>query len=153
MKKKVFSSSVVLNEDGNRRVAIIEHRVVQRKRYIMEIIEEDYTWIKKFSRNELIYFKILADKMDNSNMVAVTSLFKKEVMRILNIPANLYYKMVKSMVEKDAIIKLSASDIMVNPRYYVKTDVRNIHQIEKLYRDNNPKQITDGINGKSEFDV
>lgn len=153
MAKRIIQSAMGHMENGEKIRIAIEYRSIQKRRYIMELIDEDYTWIKKFRQNEIILLKIFADRMDSDNMVAISSLFKKEVMRIFNIKPNKYYQLIKSMVDKDAIIKLSSSDIMVNPRYYVKRDIRKLDEVERLYRDNKPYiDIKLKENGSNEFE-
>lgn len=89
---------------------------------------------------ELLWF--FAGKMDAKNKAATSKLFVDEVRKGMGVSSKRIYSMIGSMVEKEALCRLSRSDYMINPSIFFKCKASGLKRLQTEFDNRVKKPIS-----------
>jgi DNA-binding MarR family transcriptional regulator len=97
------------------------------ERFTMCRTTQGLDWLKKFTNKELQMIMVL-NEMENlqSKTVSLTPLIRKEIQEFFGISKTTLSGMLTAMEAKEFLVRLSNSDILLNPSYFYKGESKDV---------------------------
>ena len=128
-KRRVFESKTLDMLTGE--ITSITTVTVQKQteKFIMCRTTETLAWIKEFTGKELQMLMVL-NHMENlqTKTVTLTPLVRKELQEFFDIGKSTLSGMLSQMEDKKFLLKLSNSDILLNPGFFYKGESKEVLQ-------------------------
>lgn len=105
------------------------------ERFSMCRTTDGLSWLKKFTSKELQMLMVLND-MENlqTKTVSLTPLIRKEIQEFFEISKTTLSGMLTAMETKGFLVRLSSSDILLNPSYFYKGESKDVaKRIKQFY--------------------
>lgn len=118
------------------------------ERFIMCRTTDSLSWLKEFTGKELQMLMVL-NQIENlqTKTVTLTPLIRKEIMEFFDIGKSTLSGMFSSMQDKGFLLRLSNSDILLNPSFFYKGEskdvLRRIKEFNKEYDERRGNQKVD----------
>ena len=138
MSRKVFESQTVNMETGEVK-SITKVTVTKSKEtFSMCRTTNGVEWIKEFSGREMQLFIVL-NNIENleTHMVNLTPLSRQDICSFFEITKSTLANLLATMEDKAFLVRLSKSDILLNPSYFYKGEssmvVKRIKEFKETY--------------------
>ena len=117
----------------------------QTERFIMCRTTETLSWIKEFTGKELQMLMVL-NHMENlqTKTVTLTPITRKEIQEFFGIGKSTLSGIFSQMEDKRFLLKLSNSDILLNPGFFYKGESKDVLQRMQEF-----ERVYDKIRGNS----
>lgn len=110
------------------------------ERFSMCRTTDGLSWLKQFTNKELQMLMVLNELESlTTKTVSLTPLVRKEILEFFNIGKSTFSGIITQMEEKGFLVRLTTSDILLNPTFFYKgasKDVLNrIKEFNKTYEE------------------
>ncbi len=147
-KRRLFESKTLDMSTGE--VTSITTVTVQRlnERFIMCRTTDSLSWLKEFTGKELQMLMVL-NQVENlqTKTVTLTPLIRKEIQEFFSIGKSTLSGMLTSMQDKGFLLRLSNSDLLLNPSFFYKGEskdvLKRIKEFNREYDERRGKQNVD----------
>ena len=144
-KRRLFESKTLDMTTGE--IVSITTVTVQKQteRFIMCRTTETLSWIKEFTGKELQMLMVL-NHMENlqTKTVTLTPITRKEIQEFFGIGKSTLSGIFSQMEDKRFLLKLSNSDILLNPGFFYKGESKDVLQRMQEF-----ERVYDKIRGNS----
>ena len=150
-KRRIFESKTLDMATGE--VVSITTVTVQKQseRFIMCRTTDTLAWVKEFTGKELQMLMVL-NHMENlqTRTVTLTPLTRKEIQEFFGIGKSTLSGMLTQMEDKRFLLRLSNSDLLLNPGFFYKGESRDVlkrmQEFNKTYDEKREKPKVDTKN-------
>ena len=118
---KIYEEQIVDMETGEVKTITTKSVSSNSERFGFHRTTEGIEWICDFSGNEMKMLMILLEfENDKTMTVSLSKLEKDHILNLLNISKQYFYRVIKALIENDALVKLSSSDFVLNPMFFYR---------------------------------
>lgn len=134
MKRKVFEKQIVDLQTGEVVSEEVHYNSNNNETFGMHRTTEGIDWIFKFTGIELQMMIVLLEIEDlKTGLISLTPLTREHICHKFNVSDRYIREVIKSLVDKDALIKITSQDLMLNPSYMYKGGTKIFKQKYQTY--------------------
>lgn len=134
MKRKVFEKQIVDLQSGEVVSEEIHYHSNNAETFGMHRTTEGVDWIFKFTGIEFQMMIVLLEIEDlKTGLISLTPLIREHVCSKFDKSDRYVREIIKSLVDKDAVVKITSQDLMLNPSYMYKGGTKIFKQKYQTY--------------------